>query len=59
MFFAVAQSDEASQGRADPVHVAVVVDVVVIVDVVLSSFDEICVRVKMALCYNMYIYLLG
>ena len=50
MFFAVAaQSDEASQGRADPVHVAVVVVVVVIVGVVLGSFDEICVRVKMAL----------
>ena len=53
MFFAVAvaaQSDEASQGRADPVHVAavVVVAVVVIVGVVLGSFDEICVRVKMA-----------
>ena len=54
MFFAaIAESDEASQGRADPVHVAVV-DVVVIVDVVLGSFDEVCVRVKMALCYNMY-----
>ena len=59
MFFAVAQSDEASQGRADPVHVAVVAVIVAIVDVVLGSFDEVCVRVKMALCYNMYIYLLG
>ena len=50
MFAVAAQSDEASQGRADPVHVAVVVAVVVvIVGVVLGSFDEICVRVKMAL----------
>ena len=45
---AAAQSDEASQGRADPVHVAVVV--VVIVVVVVGSFDKVCVRLRMALC---------